>query len=102
MENLMSVEITKDLLNSIKKAYLEFELDGYINDENTSLGSTSFENSDFLNQQFSKLGYDGEQFICHAHFYPGYGAVYWIYDTRVMSYEESKKRTNMFVEMNNA
>ena len=30
MENLMSVEITKDLLNSIKKAYLEFELDGYI------------------------------------------------------------------------
>jgi len=55
-----------------------------------------------LNQQFSKLGYDGEQFICHAHFYPGYGAVYWIYDTRVMSYEESKKRTNMFVEMNNA
>lgn len=92
------LEVTDDLLNEIEIAYRQFEIHGYISDENTSLGSTIFEHeTDFLYKEFCKLGYDGERFTCYGHYYPSLGAVYWVCDSRVMSYEESRKFTDQLI-----
>jgi len=99
MSRAFELEITDDLLNAIEMAYRQFEIHGYISDENTSLSSTIFEHEiDFLYKEFCKLGYDGEEFTCYGHYYPTLGAIYWICDSRVMSYEESRKLTDLFVE----
>ena len=75
------VDVTDDLLNTIKLAYQKFETYGYISDENTSLSSTFFEHkTNLIYKEFCKLGYNGEEFICLGHYYPNYGAVYWIHD----------------------
>ncbi|SDC20356.1 hypothetical protein [Acinetobacter boissieri] len=101
MSKAFQLEITNDLLDAIRTAYQDFKTHGYINDESTSLGSTIFENeTDFLYKEFCKLGYDGNEFICYGHYYPNHGAVYWICDSRFMSYEESRKLTDMLIEKN--
>lgn len=95
------LEVTEELLNAVKDAYLKFEIYGYISDENTSLGSTIFEHrTNFLYKEFCKLGYDGKTFTCHGHYFQSYGAVYWIYDSRVMSYEKSRELIDQLIESN--
>jgi len=93
------LDVTEGLLEAIKSAYQVFETNGYISDENTSLSSTFYEHkTELLYKEFCKLGYEGKKFTCHGHFYQNYGAVYWVYDSRVMSYKRSRELINQLVE----
>ncbi len=49
-------------------------------------------------KEFCKLGYNGEEFICLGHYYPNYGAVYWIHDSQMISLDESRKLIDQLIE----
>lgn len=89
----------KENLSGIEQLFLEFREYGYINDQQTVSGIILHHID--VHKKFSKLGYEGGKIICAGHTYPIHGAIYWIYDSSIISYEESRRLTDHFVEMQN-
>lgn len=85
-----------------KSARLLIE-NGYVNDENGRLGSNYFEyQTEAFDCEMRLRGYDGPELKCYGKFYQGHGAVYWVYDPRRLSYQESVRMTDKWVNVSNS
>lgn len=85
-------------LENIRKSYKLFLRDGYLNDENSGLGSDTLEYEiSIIDRIYRELGYEGEKLYCFGKFYAGCGNIYWIIDTDRMTSEEGTKRTDRYV-----
>ena len=85
--------------DSLEKTALLLLEEGYVNDESGGLGSYYFEHqTEALDSEMRRRGYNGPELKCYGKFYPGHGAVYWVYDIRLLSYRESVRLTDKWVE----
>jgi len=89
-----------DLNEDVVRAALELlNEDGYINDENSNLGSTILEHySDELEQALRAAGYDGPPLVSGGHFYQKRGAVYWLYNPGHLDGDEARALTDRWVQ----
>ncbi len=65
------------------------EEEGYVNDEQTSLGTQPFKHSiDKIRSDLAELGYDRE-LQSGGGYFENVGGLWWIYDPEMVSYEEA-------------
>lgn len=99
MNRGFDLPIEPQTILNIHNSYALFLKDGYLNDENSKLGSWLLEyNTHLIDQEYRKLGYHGEKLSCRGHYYPQYGAVYWIIDTEIYSDQDGRELTDKYVK----